>query len=60
MHNKSTTCNPHYANPLHIRAAFKVWLLWRNSPVFRAAVRVGAAIPLAGALWALLALVLTF
>lgn len=47
--------NPHYAKPLHVRAAFRVWLLWRNNPLLRA---VATALPLAAALWALLALVI--
>lgn len=47
--------NPHYAKPLHIRIAFRVWLAWRNYPLLRA---MATAVPLAAALWALLVLVL--
>jgi hypothetical protein len=52
---RNFTSNPHYAKPLHIRAAFRVWLLWRNNPLLRA---MATALPLAVALWALLILAL--
>lgn len=55
MTARNFTSNPHYAKPLHIRAAFRVWLIWRNYPLLRA---MATAVPLAAALWALLVLVL--
>jgi hypothetical protein len=50
-----STANPHYAKPLHIRIAFRVWLMWRNSPWLRAAV---IAPPLGAAAWFLFTLIL--
>lgn len=34
-----STANPHYAKPFHIRLAFRVWLTWRNSELFRVALK---------------------
>lgn len=55
MTNKQFISNPHYAKPLHIRVAFRVWLTWRNSPLLRACVM---ALPLGIAAWVLLIAVL--